>query len=79
MDKAKAVIRKVGDEYCVFSKDGKNLGCSKTEDGAKKRLQQVEFFKHKGSSEMNYDNTFNNLAKALLSMLACAIIATAAC
>lgn len=51
--KTKAVIRKVGKQYCVFSKDGKNLGCSDSEAGAKKRLQQVEFFKQKAKSDMS--------------------------
>lgn len=51
--KTEAVIRKVGNEYCVFSKDGKNLGCSSSEAGAKKRLQQVEFFKKKAKSHMS--------------------------
>ena len=64
MHKATAVIRKVGNEYCVFSKDGKNLGCSNSREGAEKRLQQVEFFKNKGS-KMNYDNALNNFAKSV--------------
>ncbi len=53
MERTNAVIRKVGKEYCVFSKDGKNLGCSSTREGAQKRLKQVEFFKHKGKSDMS--------------------------
>lgn len=65
MHKSTAVIRKVGNKFCVFSKDGKNLGCSTSREGAEKRLKQVEYFKHKGSSGMNYDKAFNNLAKAL--------------
>lgn len=66
MDKAQAVIRKVGDEFCVFSHSGKNLGCSPSREGAEKRLRQVEYFKHKDKgSAMNYDNAFANLAKAL--------------
>ncbi len=64
MDKAKAYIRKVGNEYCVFSKNGKNMGCSPTKEGADKRLRQVEMFKHMNKgSQMEY--SFNNLAKAL--------------
>lgn len=62
MYKSTAIIRKVGDEFCVFSKDGKNLGCSKTREGAEKRLKQVEFFKNKGSLEMNYEKAFENFA-----------------
>jgi hypothetical protein len=65
MHKAAAVIRKVGDKFCVFSEDGKNLGCSTSREGAEKRLKQVEFFKHKGSANMNYDKAFRNMAKAL--------------
>ena len=65
MHRTKAVIRKVGNKFCVFSENGKNLGCSKTRPGAEKRLQQVEFFKNKGSADMNYKDAFNNLGKAL--------------
>ena len=42
------MIRKKGSNYCVVSHKGKNLGCSKSRQGAKKRLRQVEYFKHKG-------------------------------
>ncbi len=52
MEHSKAVIRKVDNEYCVFSESGKNLGCAPSRDGAKKRLKQVEFFKHKGKATM---------------------------
>jgi hypothetical protein len=65
MHKTTAIIRKVGTEFCVFSHDGKNLGCSNSRKGAEKRLQQVEYFKHKGSSGMNYKDAFDNFAKAL--------------
>jgi len=68
MDKSIATIRKVGNEYCVFSHSGKNLGCSSTKEGAEKRLQQVEFFKHKGSGNMNYKDAFQNLGKTLSSL-----------
>lgn len=41
------VVVKQGNEYCVKSEDrSKNLGCKPTKEGAKKRLQQVEYFKH---------------------------------
>ena len=45
-----AVIRKTPgkNEWCVKSHKGKNLGCYPSESGAKKRLKQVEFFKHQG-------------------------------
>ncbi len=43
-------IVKRGDQWCVVSEDGsKNLGCKSSEAGARKRLQQVEFFKHRKS------------------------------
>ena len=41
------VIRKTKDGYVVLSEDGKKLGGPyKTKVEAKKRLQQVEMFKH---------------------------------
>ena len=68
MDKASARIVKRGDEWCVVSEDGaNNLGCSTTKEGAQKRLQQVEYFKHTKGNEMNYDNVFRNMAKSLNS------------
>jgi len=37
-------------KHCVVSEDGKkNLGCSDSLEGAKKRLREVEYFKHQGS------------------------------
>jgi hypothetical protein len=42
------MIKKVKAGYKVLSSKGKNLGGPyKTEEGAKKRLRQVEFFKRK--------------------------------
>ena len=42
------MIKKVADGYKVVSSKGKNLGGPyKTKKKAAKRLQQVEFFKHK--------------------------------
>ena len=41
-------IRKIGDnEWRVYSEKGKNLGTYNSEAGAKKRLQQVHYFKNK--------------------------------
>lgn len=40
------MIKKFGKLYKVLSESGKNLGSSKSLKGAKKRLQQVEYFKH---------------------------------
>lgn len=42
------MIKKVKDGYKVVSESGKNLGGPyKSIDTAKRRLKQVEFFKHK--------------------------------
>lgn len=42
-------IRKQGSKYVIYSKDGsKKLGTYDTKKAAKKRLRQIEFFKHKG-------------------------------
>lgn len=41
-----AFIRKEGDQHCVKSHSGKNLGCYQSASGARKRLKQVEYFKH---------------------------------
>jgi hypothetical protein len=42
-------IRKQGSKYVIYSKDGKKkLGTYDTEKAAKKRLGQIEYFKHKG-------------------------------
>jgi hypothetical protein len=66
MDKATAKIVKKGDKWCVYSEDGtKNLGCSKTREGAVKRLQQIEYFKHTKGNAMNYEQAFRNMAKSL--------------
>lgn len=41
------MIRKQGDKYVILSHDGKKkLGEYSTEAEAKKRLQQIEMFKH---------------------------------
>src|SRR5208282_5672113 len=47
-----AKIRKLPNgRYRVLSQDGKNLGTYKSREGAKKRLKQVEYFKHFDHSE----------------------------
>lgn len=48
----KEVIRKVGKEFCVFSKTGKNLGCFPTRAQAVKRLGQIEHFKKKSNQKI---------------------------
>jgi hypothetical protein len=40
------MIKKTKKGYRVVSKSGKNLGDVKTKAAAKKRLKQVEMFKH---------------------------------
>ena len=59
------VIVKQGDQWCVKSKKKdakghrKNLGCYDSRAGAKKRLGQVEYFKHLGEHqelELNHEN-----------------------
>jgi hypothetical protein len=41
------IIKKKGDEHCLQSKKGKNLGCYPSKAGAEKREKQVRYFKHK--------------------------------
>lgn len=40
------MIRKVKEGYRVLSEKGRNMGTYKTLDEAKKRLRQIEYFKH---------------------------------
>jgi Escherichia/Staphylococcus phage prohead protease len=49
-------IVKKDDGYHVYSEDGKKHlgGPYKTEEEAKKRLEQIEYFKHKGGKSMIY-------------------------
>lgn len=66
MDKSIARVVKKGNQWCVVSEDGTHhFGCSKTKEGAEKRLQQVEYFKHSKGNEMNYEQAFRNMAKSL--------------
>jgi hypothetical protein len=47
------MIKKVDGGYQVFSESGKPLSKAyKSEEEAKKRLQQIEYFKHKGENEV---------------------------
>ena len=42
-------IRKQGDKYVIYSKDGsKKLGTYTSRKAAEKRLGQIEYFKHAG-------------------------------
>lgn len=44
--KEEAYIRKVGKQWCVFSEEGRRLGCYSSRPAAEKRLKQIEMFKH---------------------------------
>lgn len=39
------MIRKTGNQYCVYSDGGKNMGCFGSRGEAERRLSQVEYFK----------------------------------
>jgi len=41
-----ATIRKNGNQWCVYSKSGKNMGCYPTRKQAEDRLKKIEMFKH---------------------------------
>ena len=43
----KEIIRKVKGGYRLYSKKGRNLGTYPSKSGAKKREQQVQYFKHR--------------------------------
>ena len=43
------MIKKIGSGFRVVSKRGKNLGEAASKEAAEKRLQEVEYFKHKKS------------------------------
>lgn len=51
------VIRKEPDGYHVYSEKGKHLGGPYTEQEAKKRLAQIEYFKGKNNMRLNVVNT----------------------
>jgi hypothetical protein len=64
-----AYIGRLSDgRYRVYSEDGKNLGTYSSKDKAKKRLQQVEMFKHmdknkKKNRKKSFLDIFNSLNK----------------
>lgn len=41
------MIKKVKGGYRVVAESGRNMGTYKTEEEAKRRLRQIEFFKHR--------------------------------
>ena len=54
--KEKAIIRRIGKEWCVISEStGKKMGCYPSRPAAVKRLQQVEMFKHMRKGDYNSD------------------------
>ena len=64
----KAVIRKVGNKWVLFSKKGKKLGEFKTEKEAKQRLKEIETFKSKKGmieSEKNKVRLFSIASKII--------------
>lgn len=40
------MIKKIVGGYRVVAESGRNMGTYKTKEEAKKRLQQIEYFKH---------------------------------
>lgn len=66
-----AYIRKLPNgKYRVFSEKGRNLGTYDSKEQAKKRLRQIEFFKHKKASAnidlSNLDNiTYSSVVREL--------------
>jgi peptidoglycan L-alanyl-D-glutamate endopeptidase CwlK len=49
-----AYIRKIpGNKWRVFSEKGRNMGTYNSESAAKKRLRQIEFFKHQNADDHN--------------------------
>lgn len=46
-------IRKSGDQFCVFSENGKKMGCYPSRDEANKRLRQIEYFKRNKAVEQD--------------------------
>jgi len=47
------MIKKIKGGYRVVAESGRNMGSYKTLKEAKKRLQQIEFFKHKAEGSKN--------------------------
>jgi len=45
------VIIKVKNGYKVVAESGRNMGTYPTKEEAQKRLQQIEYFKHKKQSQ----------------------------
>jgi len=60
-------ITRRGDKWCVVSEKGKSLGCGGSEGWARKRLAQVEYFKHKKSFGDDEELIFGSLEEETLT------------
>jgi len=57
-------------KYRVFSETGKNMGTYNSKEQAKKRLRQIEFFKHKKASKsINLSDVDNLSLSAMMRKL----------
>ena len=55
MFEKKSYIKQIGKEkFRVYSEKGRNMGTYKTRAGAKKRLREIEYFKHQNSADDNH-------------------------
>jgi len=52
-------------EWCVYSKKGKSLGCYPSMKLAKERLRQVEYFKHKAERTVRRHQRLTKIAGLL--------------
>lgn len=50
------MIIKVKEGYRVVAESGRNMGTYQTKEEAKKRLRQIEFFKHKHTNKKKYQS-----------------------
>jgi hypothetical protein len=74
MQRSISKIIKRGSQWCVVCKDGaKNLGCFPTEQEARKRLNEVEFFKKKSGAMDKLEQMFEKLGKGQNDNLAKAL------
>lgn len=66
--KITSFIRKLPDgKYRVFSEKGKNMGTYDSLKGAKKRLKDIEFFKHR-KNNLVIDERYVELVAELISL-----------
>ena len=56
----KSFIKQIGkNKFRVYSEKGRNLGTYESKEKAKKRLKQIEFFKHKNNLDDNFSEKGN--------------------